>query len=179
VQESGGVIRVESEPDVGTDFRIYLPVAIGPGDELTARPGEPVQCGTETLLVVEDDGKLRATVCRILASRGYRVLEAPDAAGALALAHAPGPVPHLVLTDVILPGPSGVDLARELVKRWRDVRVLFMSGYAGDHVSMGKAVRADACFLAKPFTPDVLLRAVREALTECPGPVEVNARPAE
>jgi hypothetical protein len=60
------VIRVESEPDVGTDFRIYLPVAIGPGDELTARPGEPVQCGTETLLVVEDDGKLRATVCRIL-----------------------------------------------------------------------------------------------------------------
>jgi two-component system, cell cycle sensor histidine kinase and response regulator CckA len=70
-----------------------------------------------------------------------------------------------VLTDVILPGPSGVDLARELVKRWRDVRVLFMSGYAGDHVSMGKAVRADACFLAKPFTPDVLLRAVREALT--------------
>jgi CheY-like chemotaxis protein len=111
---------------------------------------------------------------RTLVEHGYRVLEAsaPSEARAVAAGH---PAPALLLTDVILPEGDGVALARELGRRWPHVPVLFMSGYAGEHLSGASALPGGARFLAKPFTPDALLGAVREALHAAPAPLKLYA----
>jgi signal transduction histidine kinase/ActR/RegA family two-component response regulator len=162
VGQSGGAIRVCSRPAEGSEFRIYLP--LHPGEAAVAEP--PQACaprGTETLLVIEDDARLRAILRRTLSDAGYRVVEAGSRREAVDAADASA-VPSLVLTDVILPDGNGVDLARELVGRWPGVPVMFISGYAGDHLSGAGALPTGARFLPKPFTPEVLLAALHEAL---------------
>jgi len=163
VSQSGGTIRVDSKPNQGAEFRIYLPRHAGDPEDV---PGAPREAGggSETILLVEDDERLRAMVRRSLAAYGYRVLDAPSAARALELVAAQGTAPDLVLTDVILAEGSGVDLACELARRVPGVPVLFMSGYTGEHLPAIQALPADARFIPKPFTPGVLRAAVREAL---------------
>ena len=162
VSQSGGAIRVRSAPGQGSEFRIILPRH---ADELAEPPRQPASAGggTETVLLVEDDDAIRAIARRTLLGAGYRVLDAPSAESALTAAAAlHGPL-HLLVSDVILCGLNGCDLARELERRRPGLRALFMSGYAR-HTSGVALVPAGVPFLSKPFAPDDLLRAVRDAL---------------
>ncbi|HET8625706.1 MAG TPA: response regulator, partial [Gemmatimonadales bacterium] len=124
--------------------------------------------GTETILVAEDDAVVRLLAVRTLREAGYTVLEADTAAAGLALAAAhPGPI-HLLLTDVVMPGGSGRDLAEALLPRWPHLRVIFMSGYTSDVVLRRGVVEESVRFLAKPFSPLALAHAVRRELDTRP-----------
>ena len=113
---------------------------------------------------MEDDDRVRAVVRRTLAAHGYRVVEAPGAAAALAVACASSAPPDLLLTDVILADGNGVDVARAASARWPGLPIVFISGYAGAHLAAGEALTPHARFLPKPFTPEALLAEVRAAL---------------
>jgi len=164
IKQSGGSIWVYSEPGRGTTFRVYLPRV----DDAAAvpRPGpDPVVVGgDETVLVVEDDEALRRLAARVLSEVGYTVLTAGDAEEALLRAEAhEGPL-HLLLTDVVMPGPSGPELALQILANRPKTKVLYTSGYTGDPV-VGDAIRDGfAAFIAKPYSPTELAREVRRAL---------------
>jgi nitrogen-specific signal transduction histidine kinase/ActR/RegA family two-component response regulator len=165
VKQSRGFIWVYSEPGHGATFKIYLPPAEGPGSEAGARPAQPVAPrGTETILLVEDSSPVRAIARQILQRQGYRVLEAPGGDAALALAGEYRPAIHLLLTDVIMPGMSGRQLAERLQAMRPETRVLFMSGYTDDAVVLHAVLEENLAYLQKPFSPDSLARKVREVL---------------
>jgi signal transduction histidine kinase/ActR/RegA family two-component response regulator len=163
VGQSGGAIRVRSEGAGGAEFTVSLPLHRGDGARPAAGPAPAPLGRDETILLVEDDAGLRAMLRRTLYEHGYQVHEAGTAPEALAVAAA-HPPPSLVLTDVILPEGNGVDVARALSRRWPGLRIVFMSGYPGEHLSGADALPPGARLLPKPFTPEVLLAAVREAL---------------
>ncbi len=165
VKQSGGNIWLYSEPGRGTTFKIYLPRVDQPLELPTPTPAaRETPRGTETVLLVEDDDAVRALARKMLAAHGYTVLAAPSGADALELAasHA-GPI-HLLVTDVVLPGISG----RELAIRFQSVRpglkVLYTSGYTDDAVVHHGVLDAGIAFLQKPFTSGALARKVRETL---------------
>jgi PAS domain S-box-containing protein len=166
VSQAGGEVRVRSAPGRGSEFRVCLPRWSGAvADGAAAAQVRPAR-GHETVLVVEDDAAIRALVQRALSRTGYFVVTAATANEALEAAAAP----DLLLSDVILPGANGWELACELRRRFRSLRVLFTSGYAAQ--STGEPlVPGDAPFLAKPFAPDELLRKVREVLDAAPQPL--------
>jgi CheY-like chemotaxis protein len=125
---------------------------------------QEIACGTETLLVVEDEDSVRRMIGDVLRGCGYTVLEATDGAEALAVsAGHPGPL-HLLLTDVVMPQLSGSELAARLGQQRPGARVLFMSGYTNDAVFRHGVLPTGAPFLAKPFTPLELAAKVRELL---------------
>jgi PAS domain S-box-containing protein len=163
VTQSGGTIRVESEPGRGATFEIRLPLSEEAETALTEGPKTPDELrGHETILLVEDDAAVRETTHKALGALGYRVLVAADANDALAMAMAASPGIDLLITDVVMPGASGPDLAARL-RSFYPVRVLFMSGYADEAVRKN-GVRDQAAFLQKPFTPVQLGRRVRNVL---------------
>jgi len=164
VKQSDGYISVYSEPGRGSSFKIYLP-------RLTALPRtspSPVKSGagrgTETILVVEDEPSVLALSRRALEAQGYVVLAASDATSALRLVERHGGMIHLLLTDVVMPGMSGRDLADQLAVRRPGTRVLYMSGYPGDAVVQHGELPVGSAFLQKPFSPDSLARKVRDVL---------------
>jgi PAS domain S-box-containing protein len=163
VSQRGGWIHVKSKLHSGTTFQIYLPQADGQGQERREpldAAGAHELCGTETVLVVEDQPHVRKLTCAILKEFGYQILEASQGDEALRLAAAyEGPL-HLVLTDVVMPGMQGLELAKRL-KTIRQTPILFMSGYAG---SMGGQHGPEMAYIQKPFTADGLVRKVREVL---------------
>ena len=165
VKQSGGYIWVYSELDHGTTFKVYLPLVEAPAETVrapVATTGSPG--GTETVLLAEDDEMLRPLARELLAKLGYRVLEAPDAATALATARAhPGEI-HLLISDVVMPGENGVQLARQLMADRPRLRVLYISGYTDEAVVRHGLLAPGLNFLQKPFTPDVLARKVRDVL---------------
>ena len=168
VQQSAGSIWVYSEVGKGTTFKIYLPRIDAPADPVVPAPALVSARGTETVLVVEDVEALRDVVRRVLERNGYTVLEAADARGAVAVAgDYPGPI-HLLLSDVVLPGESGRELAEELSKVRPGLRVLFTSGYTDDAVIRRDIVARGAAFMQKPFTPEIVERRVREVLDAAP-----------
>ncbi|HEU4385493.1 MAG TPA: 7TM diverse intracellular signaling domain-containing protein [Anaeromyxobacteraceae bacterium] len=161
VRQHGGFVEVESAPGRGAAFRVHLPVAEGTAgaQEEAARP-EVLPRGDETVLVVEDEAAVRDVARTLLRRLGYRVLAAASGGEALALAAGHrGPL-HLLLTDVVLPGPSGPEVAEALRSRRPECRVLYMSGYP-ENLGAGLAGRP---FIPKPFSPEALARKIREVL---------------
>ena len=166
VKQNGGYIYVDSETAQGTTVRVYLPEA---GEALPtpeqALPATAPTRGSETVLLVEDEPAVRQFARRALESSGYCVLAAADGAEAMASAvgHA-GPI-HVLVTDVVMPGMGGPELARRLSQQRPTLRVLFCSGYTDD-ASVREGVReAGTAFLQKPFSPEELIRKVREVLS--------------
>jgi PAS domain S-box-containing protein len=176
VHQSGGALRVTSAPGRGTTFRIYLP-QVAPPPSASVRPESLSTRGTETVLLVEDEAVLRGLALRALTGAGYRVFEADGPGAALACAERQGAALDLLVTDVILPEASGVDLAHDLTRRLPRLRVLYMSGYTGGHLDARRVSGSGHSFLQKPFTPEVLLRKVREVLDEKGAPAPERAAP--
>jgi two-component system cell cycle sensor histidine kinase/response regulator CckA len=160
----GGAVEVASEPGRGSRFDVYLPAVDTAQRHATSAPS-PVQApvGGETVLLVEDDKAVRRVARLALAQRGYCVLESVSPEEALELVRRGEQPIDLLLTDVVMPGMSGPDLAREVVALRPDVGVLFMSGYVDDAVTRHGLQASDA-FLAKPFSPRALTNRVRERL---------------
>jgi two-component system, cell cycle sensor histidine kinase and response regulator CckA len=170
VQQSAGFIRVESELGRGATFTLQFPRVDGPAENLEGLPPERQgPGGSETVLVAEDEIAVRAVVCEVLRAHGYQVLAAEHAAEALHLAAQPGPPPDLLLTDVVMPGLSGTELAQRLLAQRPSLRVLFMSGYTDEALGRQGVLEPGTRFIQKPFTSDVLLQAVRETL-DAPAP---------
>jgi PAS domain S-box-containing protein len=164
VAQSGGEIRVESEVGRGTRFYVTLPRGQAPStDGARAKAGAP-QKPSARLLVVEDEPALRTVVKAMLESGGYSVAVAPSPLQALELLTAAKPRFDLLLTDVVMYGMSGPELARNARARQPELRVLFISGHADELIEARGALRTDVQFIAKPFMTDALLRRVAEVL---------------
>jgi two-component system cell cycle sensor histidine kinase/response regulator CckA len=165
IAQAGGHILVSSELDRGTMFTVLLPKASEAADEpeLESAVVAP-PTGDETILVVEDEPLVRKLTVRILTTQGYKVLEAADGPSALELARShDGPI-HLLVTDVVMPGMTGKEVASVLQGGDPGLRVIYISGYA-EHAVVQRGVLDDGiAFIAKPFDPLILARTVREVL---------------
>ena len=163
IRQSGGHIAVESQPGRGTSVRVYVPraaeerVASAGGSAAPAPAG-----GSETLLLVEDSAMVRDLVAEGLRAAGYTVLVAPTPADAVRIAQSHGSTIDLLVTDVMLPGMTGVELAGVLERSRAMTRAIFMSGSTEEAIPARDGT--PRVFLAKPFTVEVLLRKVREVL---------------
>ena len=166
IKQSGGYVFAHSELGHGTTFRIYLP-RVEDAAEATdvATAANSALEGSETVLLVEDEESVRQLVSETLSSRGYQVLEAENGEKALKLAADCARTIDLMITDVVMPGISGRELARELIKARPQTKVLFLSGYTEDAVINQGVLEPDTAFLQKQFTLQNLARKVREVLT--------------
>jgi two-component system, cell cycle sensor histidine kinase and response regulator CckA len=171
IKQSGGYIWVWSEPGAGTTFDIYLPAVheLPVADPLPAAvlPRQRRE-GHETILVVEDDPRVRSLVRKILVMRGYRVLEADNGRRALDLAASHLGSVDLLLTDLVMPDMGGIDLILHLTHARPGLRCVVTSGYTEDAVLSTQVLPPAAVFLPKPFTPDELAGAVRRVLDGAP-----------
>ena len=148
VKQSGGYVWVYSEPGRGTTFKLYFPRVDAPAE----------------ILLAEDDEMLRPLAKGLLKKLGYTVLDAENAERALGLASAhAGPI-HLLVADVVMPGASGRELARQLAESRPDTKVLYVSGYTDDAIVHHGMLEPGLNFLQKPFNPGALARKVREVL---------------
>jgi PAS domain S-box-containing protein len=172
VQQAGGSMEVSSQPGRGTTFSIRLPVVrLRPeaDDPATQRP----KAGEETILLVEDEAMVRALARRVLERHGYRVLEAQAPDEARTIFDGPdGAEIDLLLSDVVMPGKSGPELAAELRALRPELNVLFMSGYTGTHLTQQGVLPTTTELLRKPFHPDALVTRIRRILDGRPAPGE-------
>jgi PAS domain S-box-containing protein len=165
VKQSGGYIWVYSEPGQGSSFKVYLPrVDASAETPQAARKQTRARKGTETILLVEDEPAVRELTRMVLAAQGYSVVEAQDAEDAERLSENHGTQIHLLLTDVVMPGVSGPELARRITARHPKMRVLYMSGYTHNVIAGGGTLETGIVFLQKPFTPAGLAEKVRDVL---------------
>ena len=167
VKQNKGYIWVYSEPGSGTIFKVYLPCVAERNRARQARPRDSANLarGTETLLLVEDEGAVRRASAEFLRQQGYTVIEAKDGLEALELAHKHATAIDLLVTDVVMPNMSGGELARELAQLRPDMRFLFVSGYAGKTVLDHKVVDLNTNFLQKPYTLKQFSLKIRSALS--------------
>jgi PAS domain S-box-containing protein len=168
VAQSGGHIGVYSEPGRGTTFKVYLPVVADLSAQLAADAGEPAAVpalrGSETVLVVEDLAEVRVYAVAALKAYGYRVIQAANAGEALLICEREPARIHLVLTDVVMPNLSGPELASRLEKLRPGMKVLLMSGYTDNAISIHGALDQRVHFIEKPFSPEQLAKKVRTLL---------------
>jgi len=167
-RDAGGEITVDSQQGGGSTFTLWLPRMGGAEARESDVAGTAVVPGHDTVLLVEDEPALRNLVQIILAEAGYHVIAAATANEALALGTAPGVQIDLLLTDVVMPGMSGPQLATELLRRRSEIQVLYMSGYIGDALSEHGLDEAQAALIHKPFKPDHLLKLIRDLLDARP-----------
>lgn len=165
IKQSGGYVWVESELGKGTAFTMYFPPAeVSVQDEEEVTVDAKIMGGSETVLIVEDEKDIRWLMRKAVEAKGYTVLEAHDGTEALQVADRHTGAIHLLLTDMVMPGIGGRALAELLASRRPELKVLYMSGYTGDSVSLQGAFKLGAAFLQKPFAPDSLVRKMREVL---------------
>ena len=170
VRRTKGGVAVESQPGQGSTFRVFLPCTEAPVEEpQPVEPAEPAPeagGGRETILLVEDDDMFRGLLRQVLEGQGYKVLAAENPAAALKLAETHGDGIQLLLSDMVMPGGNGADLAQQLGSLHPGMKVALMSGYTDDALASRKAdtTIADA-FLEKPFATQDLLRLIRELLS--------------
>jgi two-component system, cell cycle sensor histidine kinase and response regulator CckA len=164
VQQSGGYLDVHSEPGHGSTFKAYLPRTSQRVRASSATGHLPVLRGSETILLVEDEAQVRTVASAILRRNGYNVLETSNGGEAFLVSKQLAGTIHLLLTDVVMPRMSGRKLAEELVEQRPAMRVLFTSGYTDDTIIRHGVLEVGVAFLQKPFTPDMLLRRVRDVL---------------
>ncbi|HEX5069810.1 MAG TPA: ATP-binding protein, partial [Vicinamibacterales bacterium] len=166
IKQSGGYIHVESAPDQGTTVDVFLPRATSAAVSATAAKAPAIPGGHETILLAEDEASVRMLLRTVLEQAGYRLLEATDGPSALdAAARYPDPI-HLLISDFVMPGMNGRDLADALATTRPETRLLLISGYAQSLVVEHAAARTGAPCLLKPFTADEILARVREILDE-------------
>ena len=165
VKQSGGYIWAYSERHRGTTFKVYLPRVDAPADQLGRRDVTegPLE-GTETILLAEDDAMLRPLAKGLLERLGYTVLQAGDAREALSVAAAHEGEIHLLVSDVVMPGGSGRELADRLADVRPETRVLYVSGYTDEAIVHHGMLEPGIAFLHKPFTPGALARKIRQVL---------------
>jgi PAS domain S-box-containing protein len=178
VTQSGGHISVTSTPGQGTTLTIDLPRIDAPLTSLTPDlPQTSPPEGTETVLLVEDEGTVRSVAREVLQMVGYTVLEAASGEEALQRAAQHNGAIHLLLTDVVMPGMSGRDLAERLIVDYPALEVLYLSGYTDEAIAHHGVLQAGIELLHKPFTPDALARRVREVLDKQVTPPDSRSLP--
>jgi CheY-like chemotaxis protein len=180
VKQSGGYIWVVSELGKGTTFKIYLPrvseAVANPLPVVVSAETVAERPGTETILLVEDEANLRYLARQTLEKQGYRVIEAPEGGSAMRIAAAHEGAIHLLLTDVIMPGMNGRELAQRISEIRPGVRILYMSGYTENVIGRNGTLDAGVRLLQKPFTLRDLTTMVREVLDSAPREVAMPAR---
>ena len=165
VKQSGGYVFAQSEVGHGTTFRIYLPQVEGEADDCSAtKASDSVSGGSETVLLVEDEESVRQLVRETLEAKGYTVIEAENGEVGLRLAEAHAAPIHMVITDVVMPGMGGRELAKRLLESRPQTKVLYLSGYTEDAIVHQGVLETETAFLQKPFTLQTLSRKVREVL---------------
>jgi len=165
VTQSGGHIRISSEPGQGATFTIYLPrVNEDATSTRVVAAAESSLQGSELILLVEDDEMVRRFARAAIEKYGYRVLEAADATAALELSRQHAGEINLMLTDMVMPGITGAKLGEQLTRLRPEMKVLYMSGYTDNSIMHEGVLSAGAALLQKPFTPDALARKIREEL---------------
>jgi signal transduction histidine kinase/ActR/RegA family two-component response regulator len=163
VKQNGGVVRVSSEPGLGTTVKVFFPRFEGEGPS-TPEAITSVR-GDETILLVEDEDGVRELLWKILTDHGHTVLEARHGRDALTVAGGYKHPIQLLLTDVVMPEMGAGELVDQLLAQRPDLKVLFISGYTSDELLRRGISRQDAAFIQKPFTAEDLMRKVREVLT--------------
>jgi PAS domain S-box-containing protein len=167
VVQSGGYIWVDSEPGKGTAFKICFP-RVDPEAESLPPPERSRERteGSETILLVEDEQAVRTVATRVLRNQGYFVLPACNGEEALSLAEQVSGAIDLILTDVIMPDMAGPAMVGQMLEKWPDIRIMYMSGYAQNDKIRAEMADRDTSFLQKPFSADSLLLTVREVLDQ-------------
>jgi PAS domain S-box-containing protein len=165
VVQSGGYIWVDSEPDLGTTFKICLP-RVDAGDEQTVKPAPSTipGRGSERILLVEDEDSVRSVAARVLLNQGYTVIQARNGEEALELLAELGEDIDLILTDVVMPDMGGLALAKKLRAQWPNLQLVYMSGYSESDKLQPGTGGFDGPFLQKPFSAESLVTKVREVL---------------
>jgi PAS domain S-box-containing protein len=173
IKQSGGYLSVESEPEAGATFRVYLPCVNEPVESLAqAVPLATPGAGHQTILVVDNDSQVRQLATKILTNSGFRVLEAEGGEQAERLASLHQGAIDMLLTDVVMPGASGCEVARNICRGASKPRVVYMSGYPGQTIAQHGMLNPGICLLQKPFSPARLVEKVKEVLAP------VNGSPA-
>jgi two-component system cell cycle sensor histidine kinase/response regulator CckA len=165
VKQNRGHISVYSEPGHGTIFKLYFPqIAAGredsPRPEIKSKAGR----GSETILMVEDEDAVRELAVNVLRGYGYDVLESATPQDAIRIGEDRQKHIDLLLTDVVMPGMSGRNVAEHLIFLRPELKVLYMSGYTDDAILHHGVLQAGVAFIQKPFTPEALARKIREVL---------------
>jgi two-component system cell cycle sensor histidine kinase/response regulator CckA len=165
VKQSGGYIFAHSETGSGTTFRIYLPKVTDPAGQagIVKHQQDPIG-GSETVLLVEDEESVRELVRETLKGKGYVVMEAADGINGMKVAESHTGKIDILITDVVMPGMSGRELAKRITAARQTTKVLFLSGYTEDAIIHEGVLEPGTAFLQKPFTLQALARKVRDVL---------------
>ena len=165
VKQNNGFIQVNSEPQLGTTFKIYIP-QVEEDLEIIKQPSiRHMPCGSETILLVEDDDLVRIMIKKIIETQGYNILQASNPAEAIDISKIYNGTIDLLITDIVLPQMNGFELAKELTAIHIDIKVLYMSGYSDKMIVQNGVLNSEEItFLQKPFTPEEMANKVREVL---------------